>query len=169
MTAATNADDVAPRGRRDVGDPSDTVGVLRRALLGLALLGITGTAFELASERHWRTTVQLIPWGALAAALVAIALVWRGGRTVRRAGRILAIVIMATSVLGIVEHVIANHEAGPLDAVYGARWASMSGLSQWWAAFIKSVGPAPTLAPFVLAWVALCILLATVRTHDPER
>jgi len=140
-----------------------TVGVLRRCLIALAALGVVATAVELAMLRHWKTTVQLIPWAALAvisAALVVLAV--RPSRGAVRLVRALAVVVLLTAGFGVVEHVIANYNAGPLDFRYSARWATMSSKSRWWAAFTESVGPSPTLSPLVLAWSALCMVFATV-------
>jgi hypothetical protein len=131
--------------------------------MALAALGVVATAVELAMLRHWETFVQLIPWFSLALISAAIGLLaFRPNRHVVRLVRILALVVVLSAGLGIVEHVIANYDAGPLDFRYAARWATMSGTSRWWAAFTESVGPSPTLSPLVLAWSALCLLFATV-------
>lgn len=141
-----------------------TVELFRWSLLGLAALGTAGTAVELAMLRHWKSPVQMIPWAALAVLAVSIVLVARGtsARIVKgvRAGAFSAAVV---SVVGVVEHALGNYNAGPLDRHYAATWATMSVASRWWAATTGSVGPAPTLAPLVLAQVAVCISLATLR------
>ena len=139
------------------------MGVLRRCFIALGALGVVATAVELAMLRHWETAVQLIPWVALAvisAALVVLAA--RPTRGTVRLVRGLAVLVLLTAGLGVVEHVIANYNAGPLDFRYSARWATMSARSRWWAAFTESVGPSPTLSPLVLAWSALCMVFATV-------
>ena len=64
--------------------------------------------------------------------------------------------------LGIWFHVQENLAAGPLDRHYAATWDSMSSLDQLWAATTGAVGPAPILAPGVLAEISLALLLATV-------
>lgn len=83
-------------------------------------------------------------------------------RSVRLA-RVVAVVVAVAGALGVVEHVVANYDAAPLDYRYGARWPSMSMASRWWAAATKTVGPAPPLTPAVLAWAALCLWFATLR------
>jgi hypothetical protein len=47
-------------------------GLLRRVLLALAALSIVVTAVELATDRHWETFVQRIPWFALLVATAAL-------------------------------------------------------------------------------------------------
>lgn len=162
MTAP--AASTADAGRRErVPDDAHTVAVLRRTLVALAALGMLGTSFELASERHWNSWEQLIPWGALGVAAVAVALLAAvSTRSSVRAARWLAVLVALTSLVGITEHVIQNHSAGPLDVAYSTKWPTMSTTSQWWAAFTKSVGPAPTLAPGILAAVGACLILATI-------
>ncbi len=140
------------------------VAVLRRGLLGVAALSVTGTVIELAMLRHWTQASQVIAWGACAALLVAIALAARpASPTVVRVARTIAFVVCVSAAFGVWEHVEGNYDAAPLDAEYGERWDSMSAAARWWAAFTKSVGPSPALAPLVLVQAALLILLALHR------
>lgn len=144
----------------------DTATVLRRGVLGLALLGIAGTLVELVFLRHWGSKLQLIVWPtvlllALAASLLARRPTARTVRLVRR----MAVVVVAIAALGVALHVHANFDAGPLAKGYETRWATMSVIEQLFAATTGGVGPAPTLAPGVLAEIALGLLLATV--HHP--
>ena len=39
----------------------------------------------------------------------------------------------------------------------------MSSVAQWWEAITGGVGPAPVLAPGVLAEISLALLIATLR------
>lgn len=154
-----------PSGPESAGDdPADLVAWLRRGLLGLAAFSVAGTAIELAMLRHWSEGTQLIAWGALAALALGIALALRASSpgTVR-AARIIALVVCAAALFGAWEHIEGNYDVAPLDAEYGTRWDTMSEAARWWAAFTKSVGPSPALAPFVLAQAALCVLLACHR------
>lgn len=148
--------------------PSD-VRLLRQALIALGVLGVLGTAVELVLERHWQSWVQGVPWVALCVLTVALALLI-GRPTYRTVGvaRVLAAIVILSAGWGVVEHVIGNYDAGPLDFRYSDRWAAMSASSRWWAAVTKSVGPAPPLAPLALAHSALAGLLATVR-HPARR
>ncbi len=135
---------------------------LRSGLLAIAGLGVIGTLLELALARHWSGPLQVLPWVVLIALGAAtLALVRRPGPASRRAARAVATLAFASGLLGVYKHVEANHEAGPLDAVYGARWDAMSGLSQWWHALIESVGPSPSFAPGATALIGLCLLVAT--------
>jgi hypothetical protein len=146
-----------------MGDESPAAARLRQGLIGLALLGTAGTALELLSLRHFNGVLQLIPWIALAVLGVAIALVARA-RTERsiRIGRVLAVIVLVSSVVGVVIHVNANFEAGPLDFRYTAAWPAMSDLQRWLLAATDSVGPSPTLAPMASAFMSLALLLATL-------
>lgn len=116
--------------------------------------------------RHWGTTLQAVPWlvlAVLSAATIALARA-RSSRVVA-AVRVIASFTVAASVFGIAEHVKANFDAGPLDAVYGPKWDTLSTTAKWWDALIKRVGPSPTLAPGVLAQIGLCLLFASL--HHP--
>jgi hypothetical protein len=145
------------------GDAEPTATLLRWCFAGLAAAGVVGTAIELALSRHWRSTVQLIPWAALAAVVVGLLLLAvRPRRGTMRVVRGLALAVVLTSAFGIFEHTLANYDAAPLDFRYTDRWATMSTTSKWWTAASQTVGPSPTLAPGVLAQSALCLLFATI-------
>lgn len=144
------------------GRRRDAAGLLRAGLVVLAVISVGATAFELASERHWNDFEQLIPWAALVvllAAIVAVLIPVRVGLTV---SRVLAALVLAASVYGVVDHTVANHDAGELDGRYSAVWEDLPVVQQWWYAATKTVGPAPTLAPGVLGQGALLVLLAGV-------
>jgi hypothetical protein len=142
-----------------VADQSDR---LRKALLALGALSAGGAVAELTMERHWDGFIQLIPWVAVGAVFLSIALVWLAPnrRTIRLA-RLLAVLVAAATLLGIYEHIDENHKAGALDFRYANTWESMSSASQWWKAATKTVGPAPVLAPGVLVEAALCVVAAS--------
>lgn len=144
-----------------VGDP---VAPFRRYLLVLAALGVIGTASELAMLRHWTTTVQLVPWFALGAVAVAVAVLWFVPTAAAvRLARVLAVAVAMAAVFGMWEHVRGNYDAGPLDRRYSATWDGLSATSKWWKAVTKGVGPSPMLAPAVLVQASLCVLFATRR------
>jgi hypothetical protein len=163
----THSADPADRGDpavRGDPDPADAVRPLRRGLLLLAGVGTMGTALELAALRHWDSTVQLVPWAALAVTAVAVAAmaVRPSARTVR-AVRWVAVGLFLVAAFGTYEHVLSNYHVAPLDFRFAARWPTMSAPARWWAAASGAVGPSPALAPGVLAMSALCLLLACVR------
>jgi len=140
-----------------------TATTLRRGLLVLAGAGIAFTALELAAIHHWETAAQLIPWVALAGVTATLVLiVARPLRSTVLAARWTGVLLAATGLYGVIDHVSANVSAGPLDGQYGPRWDTMSTIGHWWAAANGGVGPAPTLAPLVLAQIGLCLALATV-------
>jgi hypothetical protein len=148
---------------------TDTTKLLRGGVLGLAWLGIVGTSVELVFLRHWQNAIQVIAWPAIIALALALSLIVR--RPTRRrvqAARGIALVVVLIAGLGIALHFWVNLNAGPLDRDYGPRWEQMSSLDQWTAAMIGDVGPAPMLAPGVLAEISLALLLATVR-HPASR
>jgi len=159
---------VRPCVARDVDAGTDTEAgstrLLRGALVGLATVAMLGVGAELAMERHWDSTIQLIPWVALAVlAAATIALVARPAAWVVLTVRLGCAAAAVSGAFGVYEHVRENFRAGPLDFRYTTRWPTMSTASRWWAAATKAVGPAPTLAPGALALVALCLCLATIR------
>jgi hypothetical protein len=148
----------------------DPVDLLRAGLVALAVVSAGATAFELASERHWNDLDQLIPWAALVVLVGAIVGVLVPTRIGLAVSRVLAAVVLAASLYGVVDHVLANHDAGELDGRYAAVWEDLPAAQQWWYAVTKTVGPAPTLAPGVLGQAALLVLLAGVgRSPDRRR
>jgi len=138
---------------------------LRQALLVIAALTIAGTAVELVVQHHWTKPTQLVAWLAvLALAIDEVWLIRAGTARDIKGVRVVAYVVMASAVLGMFLHVLGNYEAGPLDAVYGEKWDSMSELNRWWQSTIQAVGPSPALAPGTLIIAALCLLFAA-RDH----
>lgn len=145
-------------------------GLLRRIMLLVALVTAAGTVVELALERHWDGIPQRIPWAI--AALVggsALALALRPGRASIALARFVAVVALGGSGLGIYKHIEENHAAGVLDYRYAATWEQLSPASQWWKAATKAVGPAPVLAPGILAQSAVLLAGATVRHPARKR
>jgi hypothetical protein len=146
------------------GSAWDTATLLRNGVLALAGIGIAGTVVELVFLRHWSSATATIVWvGIVVLGAGFIALLGRPTVARIRAVRILAIVGLVVSLLGIGFHVLENLDAGPLDRAFATRWATMSVVDQWWTAITGGVGPAPTLAPGALAEISLALLLTTVR------
>src|SRR5204862_5479483 len=128
-----------------IADPDTRV---QRAVRALAALSIVGIVLELVIERHWGLAARLIPWVALAASAIALAaLARRPTANTLRIVRVVAVAVLLVSAVGVALHVNENYSAGPLDQRYSVIWESMSEPARWWAAFTKSVGPAPTFAP----------------------
>jgi hypothetical protein len=139
-------------------------GALRKSVILVAAIGIVGLAAELVVERHWGTPVRYVPWLTLAALGWAVFRLWRGPTPRQvRAARVIAVAAMAAAGLGIALHINENYTAGPLDQTYSLIWDAMSEPQRWWAAFSKSLGPAPTFAPGALALIGLLVLVATQR------
>jgi len=137
--------------------------LVRRGLIALTAIGILAAAFELATERHWNDFEQLVPWAALVALAVATVLVTIPGKRGVTATRVLALLVLAASIYGVITHIVVNYDAGALDQRYADTWDSLPVLQRWWYATTKTVGPAPTLAPGVLGQTALLLLLATLN------
>ena len=151
--------------------PTDAAAILRKALLVLASVAVVGTALDLATLRHWKASLQLVPWFVLAGLAVAIALAFVPSPTTIRVARVIAVVAVLCAFFGVFEHIKTNYDVAPLDYRYTDRWATMSWSSRWWAAANKTVGPSPPLAPAVLLYGALCVLFSTVRhpaLHKPS-
>jgi hypothetical protein len=153
-------------GERPVGASAD---LLRRGLLWLATLGTVGITLELIMERHWESGLQLIPFAALGGLAVAIALVARPrGRRSILAGRGIGAAVLVTSAIGVFIHVRANYEAAPLDFRYTDSWPTTPEPIRWLLAATDTVGPSPSLAPAALAFLALLLLIATLRHPSAE-
>jgi hypothetical protein len=135
---------------------------MRRGLIALTVIGIVAAAFELATERHWNGPQQLTPWLALAVLAVAFALAVTFGTRAVTAARVLALLVLAASLYGVIDHILVNYNAGALDQRYATTWDTLPPVQRWWYAATKTVGPAPTLAPGVLGQSALLLLLATL-------
>jgi hypothetical protein len=88
-----------------------TLNKLRIILLGLVALGLAGTAAELTLMAHTEDTLQLVPFGAMSLAFVAI--VWRlsaPGPAAVLAVRIAMAAMIVTGAVGSALHFQANME-----------------------------------------------------------
>jgi hypothetical protein len=142
---------------------ADPVPPVQRAVRALTAASIAGIAVELVIERHWGQVARLIPWLALLASGVALVMLARRPTAATiRAVRIVAAAVLVAGAVGVGLHITENYSAGPLDQRYSAIWETMNEPARWWAAFTKSVGPAPTFAPAALAEVALLLLISTM-------
>jgi hypothetical protein len=142
----------------------DPLHLLRGSLTALTALGIVGTAFELATLKHWNGAMQLVPWVALV--VLAGAVLVHAGRPDRPClVRVLAALVLVTSLFGVLEHAVVNYESGPLDQRFADTWDTLSLWLRWWSAITRTVGPAPTLAPGMLGQAAATLMLATIGTR----
>jgi hypothetical protein len=155
---------VTVRSRVEALDGLETATILRRGVLGLVALGIVGTTVELVFLRHWSSATETIVWPIMAALAVAfVAMIRLPSAGVVQVVRVVALVAAAFAIIGMGFHVAENLTAGPLDRDYAAIWDTMPAYEQWFAAVTGAVGPAPTLAPGVLAEMGLALLLSTIR------
>lgn len=149
---------------RRVAGSGDAADLLRRGLIGLAGVGIAGTALELAFLGHWDGALQLVAWAGVGVlGLGFTALLRTRSASALRVVRIAALAAATVGVVGVLIHLNANLDSATLDRKYGDIWESLPFLEQLWLAGTGQVGPAPTLAPGALAQTALAVLLATVR------
>jgi hypothetical protein len=146
------------------------VRLMRLGMLGLAIGAVIVTAAELAFLTHWDGTLQLLPWVALMAVSMGILLVVaRPGRAAVWTARGLGAVALVLGGVGVLVHVISNHDAGILDYHYTDTWPTMGEVGRWWLAATGGVGPTPPLAPASLAFAALLLLMATIGILAPAR
>jgi hypothetical protein len=144
---------------------ADPLQLLRGSLTALTALGIVGTAFELATLKHWNGAMQLVPWAALVVLAGAAAV--HAGRPDRTfLVRALAMLVLVTSLFGVLEHALVNYDSGPLDQRFADTWDMLSPWLRWWYAITRTVGPAPTLAPGMLGQAAATLLLATIGARS---
>lgn len=138
--------------------------LLRTALSALTALGIVGTAFELATLKHWNSAMQLVPWVALVVLAGALA-VHAGRPGCIYLVRTLATLVLVTSLFGVLEHALVNYNSGPLNQRFTDTWDALSPWLRWWYAITRTVGPAPTLAPGMLGQAAITLMLATIGSR----
>ena len=145
-----------------------TAVLVRRSLVGLTVITILATAFELATERHWHGFEQLVPWLALVVLTVATVLGLRPGGWGRVAVLVLVLLVLAASIYGVIDHILVNYRSGALDQHFADTWESLPSARRWWYATTKTVGPSPPLAPGALGLAALLLLLASLIDTRPR-
>ena len=78
---------------------------IRWALLLLTVLGLVGTAVQLALERHWAAPWQIAPWAALGGITVAlIVLLYSTNSAAVKLARIIAVVVLLVALVGVWQH-----------------------------------------------------------------
>lgn len=154
-------------------------GGLRAGLLLLVVLGVTGTALALAYERHWHGPWQLAPWITLGLIIVAtVGLGIRAQPALVWLARTVAVLAIVGGVLGVWQHIDANHDAGTLaqedsgdghghshshDSEPTADGPSMGDVLS------GAVGHAPVPAALSIAPVGLALGLATIGLGGRRR
>lgn len=121
-----------------------TAQTLRRFALALCLLGVVTTPIELALMHHDKDKDQIMPFVFLSLAAIGVVAAWfRPNARVLRGVRVLMVLVVLGSGIGMMEHLKANYQ----DATRGG------GSPNW----IEDVfgGFAPLLAPGILAQVGL--------------
>jgi hypothetical protein len=133
-----------------------TLHIVRRILLAILVMGLTGTAVELLLLDHVEDKVQLVPLAVIALGLPA--LVWhvvRPSRPSLLAVQVVMSLFLAAGLAGIFYHVRANLEfQREFDP-------TLRGRALLWQALRAKVPPA--LAPAVLVQLGLIGLAYTYR------
>jgi len=141
--------------------PGDPLSTIRRSLLAIIVLGLTGTGTELVLLAHYEDSAQLIPLFFIALTLVVIV----GHIAVGGAGSVLLLRVMmgflvAAGALGVVFHYQGSMAFQlEMDPTLSG-WALM-------AKVLQAKAP-PTLAPGVMAQLGLLGLVYTYR-HPAAR
>lgn len=139
-----------------------TLGVLRRLLAAILLVGMSGTLVELLLLRHFGDRVQLIPVGLLGLGLLGVAWhAWTRSRASANLVRLLMALFVAAGFAGVYYHFAANVEfQKEMDP-------SLAGRALVWKALEATVPPA--LAPGVMLQLGLIGLAYTYKSTIEER
>jgi hypothetical protein len=131
------------------------IGVLRRLLLAVTVVGILGLALELLFLEHWESVWQWVPFVVLGVGLLSAILVWRwpSPATLRFFAAMMALFVVAGAI-GLVLHYQGNAEF-ELE-----RHPEMRGLPLLWSSLR---GATPALAPGALAQLGLVGLTFAYR------
>lgn len=136
-----------------------TLAAVRRLLLGILVLGLTGTATELLLLKHDENPIQLVPLVSIGLALVTVA--WHvigRSRGSLWALQGLMVLFLAAGGAGVFFHFRANLE-------YQREFdRTLQGRALVWQALRAKVPPA--LAPGVMAQLGLIGLAYTYRRKD---
>jgi hypothetical protein len=133
-----------------------TLGGIRRMLLAILLVGMTGTAVELLLLDHYEDLTQLIPLILIATGLVVV--VWNAVGRARMsvaAVQIVMVLFVASGLLGVYFHYAANVEFQlEMDP-------ALSGSALWWKV-LRAKAP-PALAPGTMVQLGLIGLAYAYR------
>ena len=132
---------------------------LRRFLLAILMIGMTGTAVELLLLQHDEGPLQLVPLGLLGLGLVII--LWHAispGRASTAAARMVMVAFIAAGMAGVFFHFQANAEF-QLESD-----PTLAGAALVWKILAAKVPPA--LAPGVMLQLGLLGLAYTYRNKE---
>lgn len=134
---------------------SDTILLLRRLLLAVILLGMSGTIAELYLLEHYEEAWQVVPLVALVlGAALTLAVLARPTPGTLRFLRLLFAAFVGVGVLGIWRHYVGNTEF-ELE-----RHPDLAGLRLFWESLR---GATPALAPGTMVQIGLFGLVALFR------
>jgi predicted membrane channel-forming protein YqfA (hemolysin III family) len=129
-----------------------TAQTLRRFALALSVLGVVTTPIELVLMHHYNGKDQIMPFVFLGLAAIGIVAAWfRPSAKVLRGVRVLMVLVVLGSGIGVFEHLKANYR----DATRGGAAPNLIEL--------VLTGFAPLLAPGILAQVGLLGLAFTYK------
>lgn len=129
-----------------------TTQTLRHFALALCLLGVVTTPIELMLMHHYNNKDQIMPFVFLGLAAIGVAAAWfRPSAKVLRGVRVLMVLVVLGSGIGVMEHLKANYR----DATRGGAAPNLIEL--------VLTGFAPLLAPGILAQVGLLGLAFTYK------
>jgi hypothetical protein len=138
------------------------VDVLRYGVLAGAGAGALGAAYELAAERHWGEALKLVPWMAVVVLAISVGTAFASSPRLVLVTRVLAVLVLGTSLFGIAIHILDNMHSGHLGPLYGPEFKQLPAIERLWLGATKTVGKAPPLAPGMLGQAALLVLLGTL-------
>jgi hypothetical protein len=129
-----------------------TAQTLRRFALALCVLGVVTTPIELVLMHHYNDKDQIMPFVFFGLAAIGVAAAWfRPNARVLRGVRVLMVLVVLGSGIGVMEHLKANYR----DATRGGAVPNLIEL--------VLTGVAPLLAPGILAQVGLLGLAFTYK------
>jgi hypothetical protein len=129
-----------------------TAQTLRRFALALCVLGVVTTPIELVLMHHYNDKDQIMPFVFLGLAAVGVVAAWfRPSARVLRGVRVLMVLVVFGSGIGVFEHLKANYR----DATRGGASSNLIEM--------LLTGFAPLLAPGILAQVGLLGLAFTYK------
>ncbi|MEO7408888.1 MAG: hypothetical protein ABIZ92_17935 [Vicinamibacterales bacterium] len=137
-------------------DDAVTIGVIRRLLIAILLIGMIGTAVELLLLDHDEDVTQLIPLMLIVAGIAVV--LWNAvgrARVSVVAVQIVMVLFVASGLLGMYFHYAASvefqHEMDP----------ALSGRALWWKV-LRAKAP-PALAPGTMIQLGLIGLACAYR------
>jgi hypothetical protein len=104
----------------------DAAFLLRRGMVALTALGLSGTLVELSILRHWTNPQEIVPWVVLIlTGVITWFLAFQPSPRVVRAARIAGLGLAAANVYGAFIRIAVNLNAAVLDGTVGPTWDTL--------------------------------------------